>query len=572
MKRMTVWLVMALLCLPLAAHAASYEIAAYDMDISIAADGAGHVRETLTYQFDGSYNGILGVIGHEGGLGLGEVRITVDGDTVLEQVGALDGVPYTYTLRTEGERTHYQAFAPGGEGARVFTIEYRLGGMAQRYLDTARVNHVLLDSESAYQVATLRIALPGTQDEAISPFVHGAMDASQMTLQGGVITLGPAKLPAEAKLEVDILFPEAWLAEARPVQMNMLEEALAQEAAIAEAAAAQAAERQRQAEATQLLVTILLGVYAVAALVLFFVYRGRYGLRRHLVPRTDEALLDAITAAEAQAMKLGGVDAGGFTATLLELTDGGTLTMEADGEDTVFAITGKADGHVPHHRQLLDWLFASQASLRISALDADDDYEAAKAFTEGYNAWKAKVREGLVARGWVQDNGAARMAGILGVPVAGLALSFFLLRQGLWPLAIGGVVLSLLLGVLFSRVRKLSDEGEAHMAALVGFEENYADLLASDPGAVVRRAPLVMALGHMQPLADWIDTRPSGDVGYMPYWAYAGWHHQAVRMNETVREAQSHNAGTQQAGDGGSTSSGGGFSGGTGGGNSHGAW
>lgn len=576
MKRSAIWLLLLLLYLPVCAGATSFTIPSYTLDVDIQPDGAGYYEETLVYDFDGTYNGLLADIGHRGGLTLTDLRVYVDDGIEVERVDRLDGVPYTYVATTEDEITSIQAYVPGGAGERRLLLTYRIGGLAQRYLDTARINHVLLNSESVLESVTVRIALPGREDAAVDAFVHGAMDEEQLAIANGVITLGPSRVAARHLLEVDILFPAQWLPDARIIQTDMREEALAVEAQIREERAAAAAEEERIAQLISVGILVALAVYLVVYTLLFFRLRARYGLKHAIIPTTDDALLDGISAAEAQQLKQDAVTSNGLSATLMELTGRGVLAMEQTEDDTCFTLLTRPADLLKHQEFLLDWLFEDRQTVCVQSFDAGDDTQAAQHFTNQYNAWKGWVRQGVLDRGWLYPNGGARMGALFSALFLALALAFFLLRNGLWILAVPTIAIAVLYTFLFSRIRKMTDEGERYLAAIDGFVQNYADMLTTRPEAVLGRAPLIMALGYMEPLAEWIDqsTYTADDTVWSDapvYMYYAGWHHSLVTMDRHINEAQSHNVGTQSESSD-SSSSGGGFSGGSGGGNSFGAW
>lgn len=574
MKRSAILLVLMLLVLPAFAQAVSFEIDTYAMDIAVQPDGSALFTEVVNYTFDGEHNGFLATIRHDDVLRLRDLALFVEGGIALERVEALDGVPYTYTAISDGEATAIQAYAPGTGGPRSLTLQYSLSGYAQRYQDTARANHMLLYSENDYGEATFTVSLPEAGTEDILAFVHGGIPADLLTVDGNTVRIGPTPLESGDKVELDLLFPQAWLPDARVIQSDMREAALAQEAEIAATLAETSARQAQLARVLLIAVLIALVVYAIAYLVLFLRMRKKYGLRGHIIPVADDSLLADLPVAQAQYLKEGSVSASGLSAALLALVDAGVLSLHIEEGRSVFTLLKRPQTLAPHEAFLLDWLFANGAALDPALLDAGEDYESANHFTTQYNLWKTKVAQDTRDRGWLFANNGTRLTALLSALFAGLAISFFLLRAGLWPLAVPGIVLSLLYTLLFSRIRKYTDAGEKRLAAIDGFLANYEDRLQAAPESIIGKAPLVMALGYLEPMADWIDSHPQAQAwtGYdpAPYWVYAGWHRSLLRVEQDIREAQSHNAGIQSAGSG-SGSSGGGFSGGSGG-SSHGAW
>lgn len=552
------------LLLPALAMASSYSIADYAMVVDVQADGTGLFFEALTYDFDGEHNGFLVDIRHDADVQVKNLRLTVDGGRVLEQVDALDGVPYTYTAADNGRTVSIKAFAPGTGSRRTLTLTYEMGGVALRYRDTARINQLLLSGGAAFSRAQVTIHLPGSGDGEILAYVHGAMNASQLEVDGHTIRLGPAAIGNGDKLEAHILFPEAWLSSARTIDQDMYDFALAAEA--------EAQGSTFAIESPLALVLIVIAPYVLfilAAVIVFLRLSRKYGIKHVVIPSQEFELLDTMPAAMAQVIKEDSITSSGLCGTLIELTQKGILTMENTDDGVCFTLTGQEVGLLPHQAMLLEWLFENRKTYCIDQMDAGDDYEAATAFTNQYNAWKTQVIADTRGNGWLYDNQAKRMLAMCGFLFVPLLFAVFLLRYGLWPFAIPGFVLGILACFAFSRIRKITDAGERQLAAINGFLINYEDKLAQSPDFVLSRVPLVMALGYIEPLADWMDRQPDGYDGWdASPWMYVGWHHSVIHMSETVRDAQSHNAGTQSTG---SASGGGGFTGGSGG-SSHGAW
>ncbi len=569
-------IVLLLVVLPVCASAASFRLADYRMDIAVETDGAGLFTETLTYGFDGEYNGILMTIRHKD-VSYSQLRIYGDNGEEYTLVDALDGVPGTYTAVTENDKTEIKVFSPGYNGNRVFTVTYRIGGFALRYRDTARINYMLLQAKDHYDNAIFTITLPGSDSERIEPFFHGAVRQDMLRVRGGVIDIASDWLDDGNKVEVQALFPAEWLPDAKVIDQDIYQEALDIEARIvreAEAAAERAAQLEKTMRASML---VALGVYIGGFTAAFYVQRSKYGLSYPILSTMDDVMLRGIPAAAAQILRDKQVSSSGLSATLLELTERGALTMRTEDGDTYFTPALRPAGLWPHQEVLLDWLFADGQELCLGALDVREDYPQALEFNKNYGAWKTRVQDDVYAQDWQFKNGGKRFMLSLSAVVLGLALSMALLRLDTLIPALVNLPLTVLFGVLFAKLRRLTDEGEKRLATLNGFVETYQDLLETNPSSVLGRAPLIMALGYMKPLATWVDEHPAysePSFDYAPIWMASAWHHSMMDMDRTVREAQSHNASAQDpnSSDSGSSGGGGGFSGGSGGGSSHGAW
>ncbi len=574
MKRILSALLIALLLLPACALAVSFEITDYAMDVQVEPDGAAAFDESIVYAFDGEYNGMLMTIRYEGDAVPDGLRILVDGDTELTRVAALEGTPNTYVAEAENGKLSIRAYTPGSDDTRAYRVLYRKADFAKRYEDSAYIDQTLLIPESVYQRAAFRLALPGPADEVAELLVSGTA-FSDYTVRDGVISFAPRRVSEGENIFVRVPFPAEWLPDA-PVIPTRLADVLAARQAEEQAAREQAEAQRRTAQYT------LLTALAVYVVLFFFSFRKQmkaYGLRRRVDPVTDNALLDGTPVAVAQLLKQKVVSASAFTASLMELAGMGVLTMRTDADkgDTCFTLAdagAKKDTLWRHQAELIAWLFDGTGELWMASLDAGGDERAAKTFNQKYNEWKNRVRADTVEAGWLFANGTKRfllafLSLALGVL---LALSLFGLSGTELP-ALLAAIAAIAFCVGFARLRRLSDEGERRVAALDGFLENYGDVLARDPGVIIGRAPLAMALSYMKPLADWIDSNSelSDDAfpGGSPPWVYVGWHHAAMSMERTARDAQNHNAGVEQGDMG---SAGGGGSTGGGGGSSHGAW
>jgi len=588
-------LFLSLLSAPLSAQAASFKITAYSKDIEVRPDGSAYITEAVTYAFDGAYNGFLATLHHEEGVSLSNLALSDESGNVFSEVGALRDIPYTHTVISTKDKTDIKAYSPGVNGTRVFNIEYRLDGYCQRHLDAARINKLIFDAENDYKQASFTVALPGNGWDDVQSFVHGTVPQSAVTLQQGRLATGPATQSALSlrpdrlsigpvdlrkgdKVEVHLLFPAEWLPDAPIIQSDILEEALAVERRAAGEAEQRAADTAEATRALRVNFLALTPVYAVLSALAFFRQRKKYGLARPLPSVVDDAALDAIPPALAEVLCKRYVSSAGLSATLLDFTARGMLTMRSGEGDTCFARAEASftTGLLPHQAFLLSWLFPEgREELWVSSLDAGEDYQAAQAFTKQYGQWKSAVRKDAADAGWIFVNGGKKALYATLSVVLGLSLSIAMLVFGIaWPVPVLCALLGILFCVLFTRLRRVTDEGETRLAALNGFVDSYIDKLETDPHSVSIHAPLIMALGFMETLAEWIDSHPDAFGQHAwpdpPIWMSAGWHHGACHMHGAIREVQHHNAHVQDPSQSGH--SGGGSSGGSNAGSSHGAW
>ncbi len=581
MRKILAVLLLALLALSPGALAADYTISAYSMDVSIEADGSGRIAERLTYVFDGSYNGILSTLDVSDVEGWGDFSLYVDGDTLLTRVDSMDMVPNTYTLTEDGGMLEVKAYAPGSGGRREFRYEYTLRGLAQRYRDAARLNYRLIGLNNAVtlQNATLSVAFPEAPEHW---FVHGAMDEGDLALAGSVLTAGPRDVAPGQYAEIDALFPASALYAAPLIDRDITDEALETEARLAEERAeAEEAQARMEHAARYGLMGAFAAIFIGMAL-LFRSFFARFGFRRAVQPSEDTGALDGLDAAVAGLLVRNTADESAFSATLLELTQMGVLSMAGEAhpvsgeKGTKFTVLRRDAPMSGQQQALFSWLFGRRDFLWIEDLDAGESESAARDFASEYAAWQKAVQRQAIDQGLYQGNGGKKALGVTLTAVLGIIVSVaaFALEMA-WQGA-AGLFLTAVLCAGFASLRPLTDRGEEKVAAVRGFCEKYGEKLTELPADALKNLPILVALGYVEPLTQYLERRAGEpDYGYggmLPVWWYAGWYYDMGRTRHAFRDVRRHNASVVAKS---SSSSGGGFSGssgGGGGGGGHGAW
>ena len=581
MRKIAAMLLLVLLWIPAGALADGFKIPAYSMDVAIREDGSAQVAENLTYSFDGSYNGFLSSIDVKDAEALEDLKLYVDGGTLLRQVDELSDEPFTYTAVTEDGLVNIKAYAPGSGGQLSIRYGYVLRGLAQRYRDAARLNYKLIGvrNQATLENATIRVTFPGAPEHW---FVHGAMGAEDLSVDSdGVLTAGPKDVQPEQYVEIDALFPADSMGLAPLIDENIVESTLdteaklAEEKAAAEAAAAETRSRMRYG------VIGLLAVFFVGAALMLRQKLARFGVKKDIAPSDDMEALSGLDAAVCELLGRGKVSESGFSATLLELVQKGALSMAAEahpltGEmETKFTVVDRGAKLTQQQRALFDWLFEDREVLWIEDLNAGKDAKLAQSFATGYSGWQRTVGHQATEEGLYFGNAVKLGCGVAMLAAGGILLSVALFFLGQNWVAVAGLLLTGIMVLGFTRVRNITDLGEAKCAAVRGFCEKYGENLKNLPPEALKHLPVLVALGYVEPLARYLDERASepnyGYGNWLPVWWYAGWYHDVGRVDRSFHDVRLHNADIASKGDG---SSGGfsGSSGGGGGGGGHGAW
>lgn len=548
-----------LLSLPALADA-EYSITNYSMLAEVQPDGSAEITETLSYDFEGEYNGILSLFDTDGLDGIGNFSVTIDG-VEMTLVDEMTYIENTYTVSEVGQDLYeVRVYSPGKNNRRLVTYEYTMEGLALRYADTGMIRRKFIGENSSVTLhnATVVLVFPG--NEPVEAFVHGAMDASHITRDEGFITIGPESVRPGRSVEVRLLFPAEWLPDAPVIDEPMYKQAVNEEARIA-------AEEEARAVRTENAKYILAAAYILIFFAAWSLMAKKYGLKGRLHETPDPNRILNYPAAFLTAALEEEADTDALTGTLMELVADGSILMEPEGEGLIFKrVIGDTSGLYPHQAALIDWLFDGRDTFLLSDLNAGQDYERAQQFETGYNRYVSAVSKDMLAAGLRFSNDAQR-----------ITLNALIILLG--AMGTGGVLLAgkpnIILGVLLggslfallsltSRVRRLTDEGERLLADIEAFKE------AGVTGASVINGTVscYAALGMTEPLIGAMETFSSDAASDdMPVWMYTGWYYSLHLLNTSMRDTHHHNASIPNPNASSSHSS---ASGGGGGG--HGAW
>ncbi|MBQ2955997.1 MAG: DUF2207 domain-containing protein [Clostridia bacterium] len=555
-----------LFALPSAALAGpEYEIENYAMTIDVETDGSADVTEMLHYDFDGEYNGVVSLFDTDGIGGIEDFHVYID-NAEMQLVDEMTYIDDTYTVTEAGENLfEIRVYSPGRSDTRIVRYEYTMTDLAARYADTAMIHRKFIGENNSVtlQQANIVIALPGDcSGEIPEVFVHGGMDQTDVSRSEKHIVIGPENVYSGSSVEVRLLFPAEWLPDAPLIDQPMYDAAVTEEARITAEEAAQAV---RTENAKYIFSAAYILVFSAAWLML----AKKYGLKNRSPQTPDPSLITRYPAAFLTAAVEDEADTDALSGTLMELTAGGHITMEHSEEKGLRFTRKNSDsaGLYPHQAFLLNWLFFKK-SFFLSELNAGTNYKLAQSFEKGYNGYVQKVADDMLAANLRYKNDGIRITLNALIIILGTMGTGGILLAGTpnVPLAIitGGMMFLLI--ALMSRVRRLTDEGEALQAAALVFQKagiptnpDYAEYIA-----------YYAALGMTEPLVEAMAAnRAAYDSGNdAPVWLYAGWHYSLHTLNRTMRETHHHNASIPDPNASHSSSSGGS----NGGGGGHGAW
>jgi len=314
------------------ASAKSYTLPAADVDLELQPDGSLLVTERITFAFSGPFSGAYRDIPLRRGEAITEVTVLENGvayhpgaSTVLGS----SGDPGTYGVEDRGSVVrvvwHYAAV----DEERIFTIRYRMTGVAVVYDDVVDVDFQVWGREWSTGVDRVdaRLRFPGTVDPGeVLVYGHPATVEGRTSLgaDGVSPSLEAWHVPAHQFVELRVLLPRRVLAGtdgARVVTGAGKETIVGAEAALAAGA-------RRAAVAARGLSLAVLGLLALLVVALTWGYvrfgkepRVAYDREYEQEPPSEHhaALVEALLAQ-------GNPDERGFTALLFDFIRRGYLT------------------------------------------------------------------------------------------------------------------------------------------------------------------------------------------------------------------------------------------------------
>ncbi len=531
----------------------SYKITNYAMEVDVQTDGSALITETLIYEFDGEYNGILSQFDTDGVQGIEDFTVYADGEIVLP-VEVMDYEYNTYTLSSEGDIHEVRVYSPGEDDVRVFEYEYTLMGLAHRYEDAGMILRKFIGEENAVPLQNASIVVRFPEEGTIQTFVHGGM--SEYQIEKDCVVFGPERVYSGDYVEVRLLFPAEWIADAPAEDGSIIDIALAEEQRLLEEAAA-------LSQRIYLTKYAYLAVYAVVMIACLLLMARKYGVKRTLHCTSDPARVAGWPAAFMTDLMEDAPDADALSGTLVELTMLGRVQLEPEGDDLRFTLLdARTDDLYPHQAQMVNWLFAAAPTFLLKDLNAGNDYDRAQLFERGYSAYCAAVTKDVIAQDLRYPNSGLRIALNAAILLFGCIGAAFALvaDQPLMPVGLMLIALTALFMLLASRIRSLTSAGESLKRDIQALKE------LGCTGDLNRFLPYYTALGMTEPL---VEAAPSLAADDTPVWLFAGWQYQLHHMRSTMHDTHTHNASIPDPNASSSSSGGGGSNGGGGG---HGAW
>lgn len=614
---------LALLLLPVAAHADGYSMTQTYISATVEADGSLTVVEGRQFDFDDDINGVFWEINtgtnQQGGTADVDVLSVEEEDTAFNKVDSANkGDSGVYTVEQAGDGVRIKVFSPHESGdSAIYYVSYTMTGAVMNWADTAELYWKFVgdgwsaDSDDVEMEVRFANAAAGTaavKGDNFRAWGHGPL-AGDVSLDADepMVTYTIPCVHEGEFAEARIAFPSDWVPQLAASGEERMSTILSEEKEWADEANARRAHARMIANA--------LAVLSVVAAVAFTGTIVMLKLRKRKpkplfqdeyfrdVPSADHpAVLSAL-------MSWNEVPDQAYIATLMKLTDDRVIKLEQatvtkakkgllgrEKEEQTYRITvtdeawkaAKKDGI---DRDVLKVFFAGvkpdKDGVRSRTFSELEEYASERTTSVGdkLEDYQSTVKGKLEARELIASDGTvALVAGlVLGIIIVfGILGSLFYTdfadaNVGAAMISIPVTIVGFVLSCTFRRYTSEGAEVAARCKALKHWLEDFTRLKEAVPSDLILWNKLLVmgvALGVskevLRQLAEAVpaDLRNSDDFydNYPCYWWY--YHHYGNESpldsfndvyHETIRELAS-------SSDSSSAGSGGGFSGGGGGG------
>ncbi|QTD39696.1 DUF2207 domain-containing protein [Sporosarcina sp. Te-1] len=396
-----------LLLMPIQAQAVDYSINGATIDAYMKENGDVEIVERYQYDFDGKFNGVTRGI------------VTKPGTSINSFLAYENGKP----LQVEKKNQLYKIHRKGKDETIQIELQYTIVNGIEKYEDGAQFFWAFFDenNESSYGEMIIRIH-PPSPEKPIDFLGYDQAYGTGSIQQDGSILFGLGRVPSETSADVRIIYPASLFPETQQVQGSGLSELKKDRKEFILKA-------ERREQMKTVLPAALIGLTVILVFLGFWAYLKRRSQYRYakeqLAGRGFEIPDDRLSIpAAVYFTKEGDLKPEAMSAALLDLVRKGNVRQLSDDQFKLI----HPNAEMPHEQRLIQLLFYQIGDGGLFTADMLQKYMEQDKNIEAYSAEKAL---------WVQEIKNE-------VDQAGLYANRGAFRSGLWLLAIGYAVLTVL--------------------------------------------------------------------------------------------------------------------------------
>lgn len=188
-----------------------YHISQYEVTIDVQSNGDAMVKERITYDFSGSFNGILRDIDIDKTDGIDGLKVFVEeenGSREFQQSGG-EG-ENSYELTQDGDLTKLKVYEKSKNEEKTFVYEYTLLNVAEKYKDIGVFSRKVIDSNWDVPLNNIHIIInipKGANKEDLKVFAHGPLTGVSEIVDGQTFSFELPELMPGTFVETLAIFP-----------------------------------------------------------------------------------------------------------------------------------------------------------------------------------------------------------------------------------------------------------------------------------------------------------------------------------------------------------------------------
>ena len=189
----------------------SYNISHYGVEIHLQANGDAHIKEEITYDFYGDFNGVLRDIDIDRTDGIEGLKVSVGEAQGLREFRQSEGQDENvYELDKDDNLIQLKVYEQSSNEEKTFIYEYILLNVAEKYSDIGVFNRKVIDSnwDVHLEDISITITIPqGANKEELKVFAHGPLTGVSQIVDDQTFRFEVPEVMPGTFVETLVIFP-----------------------------------------------------------------------------------------------------------------------------------------------------------------------------------------------------------------------------------------------------------------------------------------------------------------------------------------------------------------------------